>query len=152
MKEFTKVKKFMIGKSEVELEDGIIDSFFGVQQNLEFAELHSMNYDLAPPLYDADVWSNWENYRVYSQFEFQQSTVVNTYGRARYNFFDFLGDVGGVLDILMYFGFLLTGMFVERVYLANLIQSFYISNGNKQENQNSGVGGQGLKKVDDVEN
>lgn len=64
----------------------------------------------------------------FQNFIFQGSSREVTYKRVAYNLFDFIGDVGGFLDLMLKIGLFLVSFYVDKEKLAILAEKLYFFN------------------------
>lgn len=73
-----------------------------------------------------DPWLDSDSVeRSESSVYFRQATSYREYGSDPYNILDFLGDLGGLLDIILVFGLLLTFSHVKNAFVRSLLRDAY---------------------------
>ena len=63
--------------------------------------------------------------RTYIKIYLRASSVYKSYKREGYDILTYLADLGGLFEISVTIGSLISGLFVSRMFLANLIKSAY---------------------------
>ena len=98
----------------------VFDIFEQHKIELEFFESISREYYYrrnVPGLATAD--------RVYHEIYIRYSSTQRQYNKESYDILTYLGDMGGLFEISLFVGKLLTSLFVGKMFQAALIESAY---------------------------
>ena len=105
-------------KNEISLNDNILDIFEMDERTEELFEISRMvDYDQRQIDAVAD--------RTYLSLFFRAENQSRQYKRVGYDVLTYLGDLGGLLDFVLMFGFLFTSCFATKLFSAALIGQVY---------------------------
>ena len=107
-------------KSTIQLEDNIFDIF-----ELDEYELSFFEPDKQERIYKNQPAGIAESEKEYFRLYLRASTSARFYKREMYDILDWLGDLGGLKEIVIYFGIILTQNFVGRLLVAQLVAQTY---------------------------
>ena len=107
-------------RSEIQIKDNPYDIFDSDESNISFIEEHSrISYhsviDSSTPLSE----------RAYVEIVLQASDITRIYKRDGYDVLTYLGDLGGLLDVLLVLGQILTSAIASKLFTAALISQLY---------------------------
>ena len=107
-------------RSRVRLQDNSFDIFDLYQEEFDIFE-QAGRYDYTQRMPQAiDVAE-----REYLSIFFRADNELRLYKRARDDIVTYMGDLGGLLDVLVVLGYTLTGIFASKIFKAALIGSAY---------------------------
>jgi len=99
------------------MDDKLI-KFVDTSDSVEFIEY--MNSESTIETNNSDVQSS------FAEFVFEMANTKYTYQRETDSLLAFIGDTGGILEIIMTFGALLTGYLTDKAFFGSLISKIYL--------------------------
>jgi len=106
-------------QSEVMLEDSMF-KFLDFSETVDFYEQRSVfasTKKIAPDARHSET--------TYAKFVLRASSRTRTYSRFGYGLLDYLGDLGGLFDIAVLMGAMMTGFFTEKLWIASMTKKVY---------------------------
>ena len=116
----SQITNLFYSRSTIRLKDNIADIFEASEEDVALFEkerVQDITAWMAPstPLKD----------RAYVKLYFRQSAEARLYKREQYDMLTYFGDLGGLLDFVIWFGWGLSTLIVTRLFDAALIKKAY---------------------------
>ena len=107
-------------ESIINIKDNIYDIFEATEQDFsvyELSDYQTLSYWIPPSTTVAD--------RSYIKVYFRLASEAHFYKREDYDMLTYFGDLGGLLDFVIWFGWGLSTFFVSRLFAADLVSQAY---------------------------
>ena len=94
--------------------------YFTSSDPLNFIE-HSSTWQSNEPIHPDTPISD----RIYVKLYFRADAKHRVYEREVESIVDYMGDIGGILEVVSMFGIMLTGFFVQRALKSEMVKEVY---------------------------
>lgn len=119
-------------KSTVLLQDSVFKLFDADKNN----EIHILQQQNSFSYQEYITQDTKLEDREYAKFFLRADSLTKKYSRENYSILEYLGDLGGLLDILNVVGMILTSVIIDKLWFGQLIREVYYIHGYSENKSN----------------